>query len=110
MPNATAKNYLRRHRLRAALTLRELGALLGIAENTLARYEQGLRRVPAEIVIASAIIFGVSEAALFPALYNGVEENLAVRTVELKDQLADQQNLGVLKKRALMDGIQSRLS
>jgi transcriptional regulator with XRE-family HTH domain len=90
------------------LTLRELGTLLGISENTLARYEQGLRPVPAEVVLASERIFGVSGAVLFPALYNGIEEDLTVRALELDDRLAGRLNLGALKKRALMSGIENR--
>ena len=108
MSRIPGKNYLRRHRLRTALTLRELGALLGIAESTLTRYEQGLRAVPAEIVIASERIFGVSGAALFPALYNGVEEELAARALALHERLAGRVDTGALKKRALTGTIESR--
>jgi transcriptional regulator with XRE-family HTH domain len=108
MSRTPGKNYLKRHRLRTALTLRELAALFGISENTLARYEQGLRHVPAEIVLASERIFGVSGPALFPALYNSVEEDLAARALELHDRLAGRLELGALKKRALMSGIENR--
>jgi transcriptional regulator with XRE-family HTH domain len=109
MSRIPRKNYLRRHRLRAALGLGELGALLGVAANTLARYELGLRPIPAEIVIASEVLFGVSGAALFPALYNGVEEDLALRALELSDRLAGRLDLGALKKRDLVSGLEGRL-
>ena len=108
MSRTPTRNYLRRHRLRTALTLRELGALLGISKSALIRYELGLRPVPAEIVIASERVFGVSGSALFPALYNGVEEDLAIRAFELHDRLAGRLDLGALKKRSLISTIESR--
>jgi transcriptional regulator with XRE-family HTH domain len=109
MSRTHAKNYLRTYRLRAALTLAELGALLGISENTLWRYELGARAVPAEVVIASETIFGVAGTQIFPALYNSVDENLAVRSVELQDRLAKRSDAASLKKLALISGIPARL-
>lgn len=103
------KNYLRTYRLRAALTLAELGGLLGISENTLWRYELGIRAVPAEIVIASETIFGVAGAQIFPALYNSVEENLAIQALELHRRLAQRSDAASLKKLALISGIPARL-
>jgi transcriptional regulator with XRE-family HTH domain len=109
MSRTHAKNYLRTHRLRAALTLAELGALLGVSENTLWRYELGVRAVPAEVMIASETIFGIAGAQIFPALYNGVEENLAIRAAELHDRLAERTDAASLKKLALISGIPARL-
>jgi transcriptional regulator with XRE-family HTH domain len=109
MTPKTQKNYLRTHRLRAALSQAELSALLGVAENTLSRYELGYRPIPAEIIIASETIFGVSGAALFPALYNGVEEDLAIRALALHDRLAGRTDARSLKKLALISGIPNRL-
>lgn len=109
MSRTHAKNYLRTYRLRAALTLAELGSLLGVSENTLWRYELGIRSVPAEVVIASETIFGVAGALIFPALYNGVEENLAIRALELHDRLADRSDAASLKKLAVISSIPARL-
>jgi transcriptional regulator with XRE-family HTH domain len=109
MPRKPGKNYLRTHRLRAALTLAELSGLFGISESTLARYELGLRPVPAEVVIASETIFGGTGAVLFPALYNSVEEDLAIRALALHDELAGRTDPVSLKKLALISGIPGRL-
>ena len=109
MAHNPEKNYLRTHRLRAALTLAELSGLFGISENTLARYELGLRPIPTEVVIASETIFGAKGATLFPALYNNVEENLAIRALALHDRLAGRTDPSALKKLALINGIPGRL-
>ena len=109
MPHKPEKNYLRTYRLRAALTIGELSGLLGICENTLARYELGLRPIPAGVVVASETIFGVNGATLFPALYNGVEEDLAIRALALHDRLAGRTDPSSLKKLDLIKGIPGRL-
>jgi transcriptional regulator with XRE-family HTH domain len=109
MSRKPEKNYLRKHRMQAALSLRELGALLGIHKGTLQRYEEGLRPLPAEIVIASEIIFGVNSAIIFPALYNGVEEEVPIRALALHDRLAGRSDPVSLKKLALIRGIPDRL-
>jgi transcriptional regulator with XRE-family HTH domain len=109
MPPKRHKNYLRKYRLRAALSQREVSELLGIRRTSLSRYELGLRVPTAEIVIAVETIFGVGGAVLFPALYNSVEEELAIRALALHNRLAGLTDLASLKKLALISGIPGRL-
>ena len=109
MLHKPAKNYLRKYRLQAALSQCEVSELLGISINALSRYELGLRVPPAEVVIASEIVFGVSAAVIFPALYNGVGEDLPIRALALHDRLAVRSDPAVLKKHALINGIANRL-
>ena len=109
MSRKPTKNYLRTYRLRAALTLGELSALLGIHQSSLERYEAGLRPPTAEVVIASEIIFGVRGAVLFPALYNAVDEELPIRALALHDRLVGRTDSASLKKLALIGGIPGRL-
>jgi len=105
-----SKNYLRKHRLQAALSLAEVSALLGISTNALSRYERGLRVPPAEVLIASIIVFGVSGETIFPALYNSVAEDLAVLAPECLERLAGRSDPAAQKKLALISGIPDRLS
>jgi transcriptional regulator with XRE-family HTH domain len=108
MSRKPQKNYLKTYRLRAALTLEELGALLGVHKATLQRYEAGAW-LPAEIVIASELIFGVSAANIFPALYNGVDEDVPIRALALNNKLTGREDRASLKKLALISGIPDRL-
>lgn len=109
MSRKPEKNYLRKHRLQAALTLGEVSGLLGISKYTLSRYELGLRPLPAEIVIASETIFGVGGATIFPALYNRVDEEVPIRALTLLDRLVGRSDPTTLKKLALISGIPDRL-
>lgn len=110
MVRKPTKNYLRKHRLQAALSLHEVSELLGVSKNALSRYELGLRVPPAEVLIASEIVFGVSGATLFPALHNGVDEDLPARALALRDRLAGRSDPAAQKKLALISGIADRLS
>jgi transcriptional regulator with XRE-family HTH domain len=109
MPRTRLDTYLRTHRLKAALSQAELGELLGVSKYTISKYELGRRPVSAKILVASAIIFGVNPAELFPALHDAVEEDLAIRAVALHDRLEGCEDAASRKKRSLIEGIPSRL-
>lgn len=109
MSRKTTKNYLRKYRLQAALSQCELSELLGVSKNTLSRYELGLRVPTADVVIASAILFGVAGETIFPALYNSVCEELPVRALALQDRIHACSDLAAQKKLALINGVPSRL-
>ena len=110
MSRKPIKNYLRRYRLQAALSQSEVSELLGISPNALSRYELGLRVPPADVVIASAIVFGISPATIFPALYNSVDEEISIRVLALQERLADRSDPAAFKKLALINGIPNRLT
>jgi len=109
MSRKPIKNYLRKHRLRAALSQREVSTLLGISKNTLSRYELGLRVPTAEVVIASALLFGVGGDMIFPQLYNSIEEDLPVRALAMQERLGDETGPAIEKKLALITGIPNRV-
>lgn len=109
MSGKPQKNYLRKYRLQAALSQFEVSELLGICRTALSRYELGLRPPTAELVVASELIFGISGTMLFPALCNGVEEDLAIRALALHDNLVGRTDPASLKKLALISGIPNRL-
>ncbi len=109
MSRTPQKNYLRTYRRGAGLSLGELAALLGVHTSTLERYEAGVRRMPADVVRAAEIVFGMNAARIFPALYNTVEEELPIRALTLHDHLQGRTDEGSLKKLALIRGIPNRL-
>ncbi len=109
MPHTRHKSYLRTHRLKAALTLGELAGLLGVSTSAVWNYETGIRSASAELLVASEAIFGVGAGRIFPALYNSVEEDLALRALELSGKLAGREDPASLKKLALIKGIPDRL-
>ena len=109
MPRVPQKSYLRAHRLKAGLSLLELAGLLGVTPKTLWNYEAGVRQPPARLIIAAEAIFGVSAYRIFPALYNGIEEDLAIRALAFYDKLAGREDPASRKKLALVGGIPGRL-
>lgn len=109
MSRKPQKNYLKTYRRGAGLSLDELAALVGVHTSTLERYEAGIRRLPADVVRAIEIIFGVSGARIFPALYNAVEEDVPIRALALHDRLEGRTDEASLKKLALISGIPNRL-
>jgi predicted transcriptional regulator len=104
---ALVASYLRTHRKRWALTCGELGALLGLSEDSVALYELGLRPVPARVLIACVLIFGVSGEEIFPALYHSVGEQLERRVQALDTGRFMYENE---RKRELISGITNRLT
>jgi len=109
MSRKPTKNYLRKYRLKAALSQCEVSELLGISKAALNRYELGLRAPPANVVIASEILFAIRAAAIFPALYNTIGEELSVRALALHNRLGRRSDLAALKKLSLIKGIPDRL-
>lgn len=103
------QTYLKAYRRKAALSQSELGELLGISSHAVGKYEAGKRLVPATVLIASEIIFGTSAASIFPALYNSVEEDLAIRALGLYDRLASSTDPLSAKKLKIISGIPGRL-
>ena len=109
MSRKPTKNYLRKHRLQAALSQCEVSELLGISKNALSRYELGLRVPPAGVVIASEILFAIRGAAIFPALYNTIGEELCIRALALYGRLSQRSDAAALKKLALISGVPNRV-
>lgn len=109
MSRTRHKSYLKTYRRKAGLTQPELGGLLGVTANAISKYECGKRSIPAEVLAASEVIFGVSATKLFPALFNNVDEDLAIRALDLHQRLAGRQDPVSIKKLALIAGIPGRL-
>ena len=80
--------YLRPYRRRWGLTQKELATLVGMrAASVISRIERGDRSPSLAMVVACQILFGVSVVEIFPALYDGLEEEVVTRSYALYDEL-----------------------
>lgn len=81
-------HYIRRHRLRAALTQREMAHLLGCqSPATVCQYEAQKREPDLRTALAYQVAFGVPVEALFPGIHQEVEQNVLKRADRLFTQL-----------------------
>ena len=91
------------------MTQAELGELLGTTKDAVSKMERGERPVSVQVLIATSIIFGVSAAELFPALYDAVEEDLAIRALHFSARFEGFEDPASKKKFDLVSGIPNRL-
>ena len=83
-------HYVRRHRLRAALTQREMAHLLGSrSPATVCQYEARKREPDLRTALAYQVVFGLPVETLFPGIYREVEREVLIRADRLSIQLAD---------------------
>lgn len=95
-------HYVRRHRLRAALTQREMANLLGCqSAATVCQYEAHKREPDLRTALAYQATFGVAVAALFPGIYREVEQKVLRRAGRLAEQLGKDVPGRVHKRAAL---------
>ena len=81
-------NYVYVRRRQWALTQEELAFLLGYCTKTaVSKLEGRISRIPLRVVLACHIIFGLEPGELFPALMEQIEESVARRMSELREQL-----------------------
>ena len=82
-------HYVRRHRLRAALTQREMAHLLGSrSPATVCQYEARKREPDLRTALAYQVVFGLPVETLFPGIYREVEQEVLSRADCLSKQLA----------------------
>ena len=105
MPRRRLNSYLKTNRLKAALSQRELGELLGLGDTAISNYEVEYRPVSAKVLIASEIIFGVTAAELFPVLYGAERESLRKRATKLVERLEGREDPASRKKLKVLAGI-----
>lgn len=81
-------HYVRRHRLRAALTQREMAHLLGCqSPATVCQYEAEKREPDLRTALAYQVAFGVPVEKLFPGIHREVEQDVLKRADRLSKQL-----------------------
>ena len=90
-------HYLRRYRLRAALTQKEMAHLLGCQSSaTVCQYEAGKREPDLRTALAYQVVFGLPVDALFPGIHREVEQEVLIRAGRLSEQLTGAQGTPAL--------------
>ncbi len=85
-------HYLRRYRLRAALTQKEMAHLLGCQSSaTVCQYEAGKREPDLRTALAYQVVFGLPVDALFPGIHREVEQEVLIRAGRLSEQMTGAQ-------------------
>ena len=85
-------HYLRRYRLRAALTQKEMAHLLGCqSPATVCQYEARKREPDLRTALAYQVVFGLPVDALFPGIHREVEREVLIRAGRLSEQLTGAQ-------------------
>ena len=80
---------VRRYRLRAALTQREMAHLLGCQSSaTVCQYEGRKREPDLRTALAYQVVFGMPIEELFPGIHREVEQEVLIRADRLSKQLA----------------------
>ncbi len=81
-------HYLRRYRLRAALTQKEMVHLLGRqSPATVCQYEARKREPDLRTALAYQVVFGVPVEELFPGIHREVEQEVLSRADRLSKML-----------------------
>jgi DNA-binding XRE family transcriptional regulator len=82
-------HYVRRHRLRTALTQREMATLLGCqSSSTVCQYEGRKREPDLRTALAYQVVFGLPVEALFTGIHREVEQDVKCRANRLSKQFA----------------------
>lgn len=82
-------HYVRRHRLRTALTQKEMAALLGCqSSSTVCQYEGRKREPDLRTALAYQVVFGLPVDALFPGIHREVVQDVKSRANRLSKQFA----------------------
>ncbi len=85
-------HYLRRYRLRAALTQKEMAHLLGCqSPATVCQYEARKREPDLRTALAYRVIFGLPVEVLFPGIHREVEQDVLIRAGRLSKQMTGAQ-------------------
>ena len=90
-------HYIRRYRLRAALTQREMAHLLGCqSPATVCQYEARKREPDLRTALAYQVVFGLPVEALFPGIHREVEQEVLIRAGTLSERLTGAQGTPAL--------------
>lgn len=88
-------NYLRTHRKKAGLSQRELGRLIGYGnEGQVPRHEFSRSLPPLLIAVGYEIVFRERASAIFPGLYEVVEQAVERNIAELEETLRQHSGKG----------------
>jgi DNA-binding XRE family transcriptional regulator len=102
------RTYLRTRRQESGLSQKNLAMLVGLHRDSICDYEREKYPIPAKLIVAGEIIFGVRAHELFPAFYKAVQDEIGANAVTLYERLANKKDAASRKKRALLEAIPNR--
>lgn len=105
MPHHT---YVRRNRLRWALSQGELAALIGVSQSIISRCETPAYAPDASVALGLQVVFGHSPRALFPGLYSSIENAVMANAADLDRALGRKRDHASETKRRLLTGMVHR--
>jgi transcriptional regulator with XRE-family HTH domain len=94
--------YVRRNRKQWSLSQEELGRLLGISQSAASRLESGECAPDLNEALGLQVVFSRSPRALFPALYNRVEEAVMATAAEMDRELEGTSDRVSVRKQQLL--------
>lgn len=100
--------YLRSHRKRWQLSQEALADLLGTAQSTVSRYEEGEISPDLRLVLSLQVIFDASPRALFPSAYGAIEEDVMTRAAMLYKRLEGRKDHPASRMRRLLEAMVHR--
>src|SRR5262245_41727588 len=100
--------FLKKLRVRWALSQDELADLLGVYQSSVSRYEQGAEYPPLPVALAFQVIFGRLPNRTFSALYATVEERVITRAARLERAMRGRRDPASEKKRHLLRSMMAR--
>ncbi len=100
--------FLRKLRVRWALSQEELAQLLDIHQSSVSRYEQGTEYPPLSVALALQVIFGRLPHRVFAPLYASVEDQVMGRAAEFEPSVRGRSDPGAAKKRHLLRSMMER--
>ncbi len=104
MKKQKAYCYLRTHRRVWGLAQKHLAALLGYQSRTaVSRIEAGKCVPSLEIAFACQVLFGVPPDAMFPHVYQDIEERAMARIYRSYEGLLQSSSIPALRKRELFE-------
>ena len=96
--------YLRTHRRLWGLSQKECASLLGLSSGSqVSRIEKNKRTPTLRVAIACQVIFGIPPAALFPNLYQKVEEDTITRIYQVYEGIEKSSTSCDLRKKELCE-------
>ena len=109
MSHKSLRTYLRARRREWGLSQDDLADLVGTNGSVISDYEREIHPISARLLIAAELIFGISGADLFPALYRQVEEDVCASAAGLYASLEGKDDPQSQKKRKLISQIPDRV-
>lgn len=108
MARCRLSNYLRTERLRAGLSQRELGELLGAGRSWISKMEN--EPAPTmELAVAVEIIFHRPARIMFPDMFDAIEYGILMRALAMEYRLSNRDDAVSLRKRSHLSALINRL-